>query len=59
MHLNLTFDVFDLCFYFLSQTLKSIPLGIDYGIWAGVGIENQLKNKNRSTFLRKASGLFG
>lgn len=25
-------------FYFLSQTIKSIPLGIAYAIWGGVGI---------------------
>ena len=25
-------------FYFLSQTLKTIPLGIAYAIWGGVGI---------------------
>lgn len=25
-------------FYFLSQTLKTIPLGIAYAIWAAVGI---------------------
>lgn len=25
-------------FYFLSLTLKSIPLGIAYAIWAGIGI---------------------
>lgn len=25
-------------FYFLSLTLKSIPLGIAYAIWSGVGI---------------------
>ena len=25
-------------FYFLSQTLKSIPTGIAYAIWSGVGI---------------------
>ena len=25
-------------FYFLSLTLKTIPLGIAYAIWAGVGI---------------------
>jgi small multidrug resistance pump len=29
---------FVLCFYFLSHALKLIPLGIAYGIWAGVGI---------------------
>jgi small multidrug resistance pump len=26
------------CFYFLSLTLKSIPLGVAYAIWAGLGI---------------------
>lgn len=26
------------CFVFLSQALKHIPLGIAYGIWAGLGI---------------------
>ena len=26
------------CFFFLSQALKSIPLGIAYAIWGGVGI---------------------
>ncbi len=26
-----------LAFYFLSLTLKSIPIGIAYAIWAGVG----------------------
>jgi small multidrug resistance pump len=25
-------------FYFLAQTLKSIPLGIAYAIWSGLGI---------------------
>lgn len=25
-------------FYFLSQTLRTIPLGIAYAIWGGVGI---------------------
>lgn len=27
-----------LCFYFLSIALKSIPLGIAYAIWGGLGI---------------------
>jgi len=27
-----------LCFYFLSITLKSIPLGTAYAIWGGLGI---------------------
>ena len=26
------------CFYVLSLSLKTIPVGIAYGIWAGVGI---------------------
>ena len=26
------------CFFFLSQALKFIPLGIAYAIWAGLGI---------------------
>ncbi|MDO4224787.1 MAG: multidrug efflux SMR transporter [Bergeyella zoohelcum] len=26
------------CFFFLSQALKEIPLGIAYAIWAGVGL---------------------
>lgn len=26
------------CFYFLSQSLKSIPLGVAYAIWGGLGI---------------------
>jgi small multidrug resistance pump len=27
-----------IAFYFLSQTLKSIPTGVAYAIWSGVGI---------------------
>ncbi|MBK8657518.1 MAG: multidrug efflux SMR transporter [Bacteroidetes bacterium] len=26
------------CFFFMSQALKSIPLGIAYAIWGGLGI---------------------
>ncbi|MDR2920866.1 MAG: multidrug efflux SMR transporter [Tannerella sp.] len=26
------------CFYFLSLALKTIPLGITYAIWGGIGI---------------------
>lgn len=26
------------CFYFLSLTLKTTPLGVAYAIWAGLGI---------------------
>lgn len=29
---------FVICFFFLSQALKEIPLGIAYAIWAGVGL---------------------
>jgi small multidrug resistance pump len=29
---------YGLCFFFLSQTLKSIPVGIAYAVWSGVGI---------------------
>ena len=34
----LTLAGFALAFYFLSLTLSSIPLGIAYAIWSGVGI---------------------
>lgn len=26
------------CFYFLSVALKTIPLGVAYAVWAGLGI---------------------
>lgn len=26
------------CYYFLSLSLKTIPLGIAYAVWAGLGI---------------------
>lgn len=26
------------CFYFLSLSLKSIPLGVAYAVWAGLGL---------------------
>lgn len=29
---------YGIAFYFLSMTLKSIPVGIAYAIWSGVGI---------------------
>ncbi|SDG39822.1 small multidrug resistance pump [Roseospirillum parvum] len=29
---------YGVAFYFLSLTLKSIPIGIAYAIWAGVGV---------------------
>lgn len=34
----ITVIAFGACFYFLSQALKSLPLGIAYAIWAGLGI---------------------
>jgi len=34
----ITVIAFSACFYFFSQALKSIPLGIAYAIWAGLGI---------------------
>ena len=29
---------YSLAFYFLSLTLKSIPVGIAYAVWAGIGV---------------------
>ncbi|GAB3228442.1 SMR family transporter [Hymenobacter seoulensis] len=29
---------YGLSFYFLSLTLKSIPMGIAYAVWSGIGI---------------------
>jgi len=29
---------YSLAFYFMTLTLKTIPLGISYAIWSGVGI---------------------
>ena len=29
---------YTLAFYFLSLTLRTIPLGVAYAIWAGVGV---------------------
>ena len=29
---------YGLCFYLLSVTMKSVPTGIAYAIWSGVGI---------------------
>lgn len=29
---------FATCFFFFAQALKTIPLGVAYGIWAGLGI---------------------
>lgn len=34
----LTFIAFVICFYALSIALRSIPLGIAYASWAGLGI---------------------
>lgn len=34
----ITIIAYVVSFYFLSQALKSIPLGIAYAIWAGLGI---------------------
>lgn len=33
-----TLVTYGVSFYFLSLTLKSIPIGIAYAIWSGVGI---------------------
>ena len=35
---TLTIIAYIACFFFLSQALKSIPLGIAYAIWGGLGI---------------------
>lgn len=35
---TITIIAYIACFFFLSQTLKSIPLGIAYAIWGGLGI---------------------
>lgn len=34
----MVFIFFSTAFYLLSQVIKTIPLGIAYAIWAGVGI---------------------
>lgn len=34
----ITFIAFASAFYFLSLTLRTIPVGIAYAIWSGVGI---------------------
>ena len=34
----ITMICFGIAFYFLSQVIKIIPLGIAYAIWSGVGI---------------------
>lgn len=33
-----TFIAYAIAFYCLSQTLKTIPTGVAYAIWSGVGI---------------------
>ena len=34
----LTIVAYTICFFFFSHALKSIPLGIAYAIWGGLGI---------------------
>ncbi|MGS4346885.1 DMT family transporter [Myroides odoratus] len=34
----ITIAMYGVAFYFLSLTLRSIPVGIAYAIWSGVGI---------------------
>ena len=33
-----TVVAFAFCYYFFSHAIKTIPLGVAYAIWAGVGI---------------------
>ncbi len=33
-----TVDAYCLAFYFLSLTLRTVPMGIAYAVWAGTGI---------------------
>ncbi|MGO2358977.1 MAG: DMT family transporter [Mesonia sp.] len=35
---SITIIAYITCFYFFSQALKYIPLGIAYAVWAGLGI---------------------
>lgn len=35
---SITIIAYIACFFFLSQALKHIPLGIAYAIWGGLGI---------------------
>lgn len=35
---TITIVAYITCFFFFSQALKSIPLGIAYAIWGGLGI---------------------
>ena len=34
----LVFFAYSLSFYFLSLTLRTLPLGVAYAIWSGVGV---------------------
>jgi len=34
----ITISAYIISFYFFSQTLKSLPLGVAYAIWGGMGI---------------------
>ena len=51
------------CFYFLSLSLKTIPLGIVYAVWAGLGDSRYLvgigiyfgKPKKKETFIYNSS----
>ncbi|MHA6728374.1 DMT family transporter [Chryseobacterium sp. A301] len=35
---SITVVAYIACFFFLSQTLKHMPLGVAYAIWGGLGI---------------------
>lgn len=35
---SITIIAYIVCFFFLSQAIKHIPLGIAYAIWGGLGI---------------------
>ena len=45
------------CFYFLSLSLKTIPLGIVYAVWAGLGLGLQLSSLSNTLTLLLASAL--
>lgn len=48
----LTVIAFIICFHFFSIDLKSIPLGIAYASWTGLGIIlNQLLIKNKGIII--------
>ena len=38
VHTLLTAILYVFSFYFLTQTLRTLPLGIAYAIWGGIGI---------------------